>query len=77
MRARGSAFIGNHPGTFRFFIFLMMVQWCVLSAPLSAQDRVTPPENAMCLGCHNMVGFGMPGPDGEKRDLHVLSLIHI
>ena len=71
MRARGSAFIGNYPGTFRFFIFLMMVQWCVLSAPLSAQDRVTPPENAMCLGCHNMVGFGMPGPDGEKRDLHV------
>ena len=71
MRARGSAFIGNHPGTFRFFIILMMVQWCVLSAPLSAQDRVTPPENAMCLGCHNMAGFGMPGPDGEKRDLHV------
>lgn len=71
MRARGSAFTGNHPGTFRFFIILMVVQWCVLSAPLSAQDRVTPPENAMCLGCHNMAGFGMPGPDGEKRDLHV------
>jgi cytochrome b subunit of formate dehydrogenase len=71
MRARESAFTGNHPGTFRFFIILMVVQWCVLSAPLSAQDRVTPPENAMCLGCHNMAGFGMPGPDGEKRDLHV------
>ena len=25
----------------------------------------------VCLGCHNMPNFAMPGPDGQPRSLHV------
>ncbi len=28
-------------------------------------------ENALCLNCHGMPGFAMPGPDGAMRALHV------
>jgi cytochrome b subunit of formate dehydrogenase len=37
----------------------------------TAQEPAAAPSNAMCLGCHNIPGFAMPGPDGIPRPLHV------
>ena len=37
----------------------------------ASEKPVQRPENAVCLGCHGIKGFAMPGPDGKMRDLHV------
>ncbi|MBX3702728.1 MAG: cytochrome b/b6 domain-containing protein [Steroidobacteraceae bacterium] len=29
-------------------------------------------DNSLCLACHGMEGFAMPGPDGQPRSLHVI-----
>jgi len=46
---------------------LFLLAWP--TADGAAQE--TPPGNAMCLGCHNIAGFAMPGADGSMRSLHV------
>jgi len=36
-----------------------------------AEQAVEKIDSAVCLGCHGNEGFGVPGPDGKMRDLHV------
>jgi thiosulfate reductase cytochrome b subunit len=36
-----------------------------------AQDANPALSDTACLGCHNIPGFAMPGPDGKPRPLHV------
>lgn len=37
-----------------------------------AQANGARPTNEQCLGCHGAEGFGVPGPDGQMRSLHVV-----
>jgi thiosulfate reductase cytochrome b subunit/nitrate/TMAO reductase-like tetraheme cytochrome c subunit len=43
----------------------------LVTANLAWAQETPPPNNAMCLGCHNIPSFSMPGADGEMRSLHV------
>jgi hypothetical protein len=52
-------------------LFLLALSQPMLLSDAFAQDSESPPENAMCLGCHNMQGFAMPDANGEIRALHV------
>ena len=52
--------------------------WLTQAAAQEATDRQaaegTPPElldNALCLSCHGIEGFSVPGADGQDRDLHI------
>lgn len=42
-----------------------------VSSSVSAFEKGQEPDSAMCLGCHGMAGFAMPGADGAMRQLHV------
>lgn len=41
-------------------------------AQKSAEPAADKPDNAVCLACHGNEGFGVPGPDGQMRQLHVV-----
>jgi thiosulfate reductase cytochrome b subunit/nitrate/TMAO reductase-like tetraheme cytochrome c subunit len=52
-------------------LWLLLALLVLLPVHSLAEERALPPENKMCLGCHSMKGFAMPGPDGQPQDLHV------
>jgi cytochrome b subunit of formate dehydrogenase len=43
-----------------------------VTAHAQAAAPAAGPDNSMCLACHGMEGFAMPGADGGMRDLHVI-----
>ncbi|MGZ8265894.1 MAG: cytochrome b/b6 domain-containing protein [Burkholderiaceae bacterium] len=40
-------------------------------AEAKAAEPAPKIDNVVCLGCHGNEGFGVPGPDGKMRELHV------
>jgi cytochrome b subunit of formate dehydrogenase len=42
-----------------------------VSSPGAAQPAAAKIPNEVCLGCHSIAGFGVPGPDGKMRSLFV------
>ena len=46
---------------------------CLAGAPAAAfAQPADKMPNEVCLSCHGNEGFGMPGPDGKMRALHVV-----
>ncbi len=41
------------------------------AAQATAPDAASPPDKAVCLGCHGNEGFSMPAADGTSRQLFV------
>lgn len=53
----------------KLFLFLATL---TVACNTNAFEAGQEPDNSVCLGCHGMDGFAMPGPDGKMRDLHVV-----
>ncbi len=53
-----------------------LTAWIVAGAislvVLLSIDAAEAADNSLCLGCHGIEGFAMPGADGQMRPLHVI-----
>jgi hypothetical protein len=48
---------------------LSAAETAIAESPSSPAPAI---DNSMCLACHGIAGFSMPGVDGQGRDLHVI-----
>jgi thiosulfate reductase cytochrome b subunit len=56
---------------FPLIVYVLLAAACLAAAIPAPAQEAPPPDNAMCLGCHNMPGFAMAGANGQVRQLHV------